>query len=150
MGPKSKTYRSQCGFGLAEMMVVLCITTLALGFAISNARNLENPADVGAQTTLAFFKQLRAKAVNSTQAYTISPANGYRLQVASARTCNETPTVEQGVYLELPRDTRFSSQSWSVCFSSRGLPQTAETVQITHQGMTKQVEVLLGGAIRSL
>ncbi len=143
--------RRQQGMTLVEVLAVLALLGLGLGAAALYLRPLEMPLQTGVALTQGMFDQCRLKAMATTSAYRVSPADSGTLVGASAPSCaSGTWTADPGTTVELPDGVSIDT-GWSVCFSARGVSSDNLTVQLSHAEYgTRQVEVLLGGTTRVL
>ena len=139
------------GFSIIELLVTMAIIGILLGTAISNMMLLERPLVSAASHTAGFLKQARAKAVSTTSAYKVFPADSGSLNVQTGNNCTDATTDEAGFNLEFPSEVYLSDIAWEICFTPRGLAD--DNIVITLQdtsGQTRQVEIYIGGAIRIL
>ncbi len=152
MDPRSSTtdtYQVEQGFSLLELIVAIAISTFLLGTAALHYRDLLNPSQSGAAALGAFFKEARARAVSTTSAYRVQPANPTQVIVYSGSNCSSTPTQDTRLILDLPQYVSLTDISWSTCFQPRGLATDNITATlIDDKGDTHSVEVFLGGAVR--
>lgn len=140
---------------LVEVLVVLGITAIVLTIGTINLRGLNNPLQNGTSQLEGFFKQTRAKAMATTSAYRVRAESPGRLVTEYAGNCNSvTWTADPRLTLELPPGVRVSGTNtpvtWPVCFTSRGLANKNLIVTLSNtKNQTRQVEVMLGGGVRS-
>lgn len=140
----------QHGYSLLELLVTLMILSIAFATAVSNLKTMNRPLHNGAQGTMGFFKQARAKAISTTQAYFVAPTSDTHLKASYGSNCSDSsPTTDQTLFYDLPTGAKLSNTSWSVCFSSRGLANTSQDLTLVDSdSKTKTIQVFLGGAVR--
>ena len=121
------------------------------GMALYSFQGSFNTSEQGAEMIAGFIRQVRAKGVAATSAYTIF-ANGYDQIVSSySDKCSDAlKTPDDTLVLDLPVALELTSSTWSVCFSSRGLADANILLEVfdTKEFEIKEIEVFLGGAIR--
>lgn len=141
--------RSSRGYSAIELLVVLGMTGIFLGMAISNLRELDDPLLNATSQTIGFLKQVRARAFATTSAYTITPTPS-GLVTSFANRCSDVDTTsEPRLSLTMPSGVTITDTSWTVCFSARGLPNDNVLIPLQdHELKTRTVEVMLGGAVR--
>lgn len=142
----------QHGFGAVELLVVLGMVGVFMMMAVSNLRELDDPLLNGSSQLVGFLKQVRAKAFASTSAYTISPDGANRLKTEFAHRCSDVATtLDPKLNLEFPTGVLLTDTGWTLCISSRGLPDANLTIEVAdNEYHSKQVEIMLGGAVRVL
>jgi Tfp pilus assembly protein FimT len=138
------------GFSLVELLVVMGLTMILIGIAVTNLKQLDNPLQNGAAQLLGFIKQVRAKAISSTSAYVIQPFSSTRLITRHGTTCSDpNMTADSRAVLDLPSGAHLTSTNWNLCFSTRGFPDANIEIQLQDVGgSNKTVELMLGGAVR--
>ena len=143
-------YGSENGFTLTELLVVVSLVSVLSGFAFLNTMQLSSPSLNAASEISSFVKKTRAKALASTSAYTITAASTSSLTTTVGTTCAATQTPDSELTLNL-ENASLTDISWSICFSSRGFPNSNVVIPVSdlYEG-ANSVEVLLGGAIRIL
>ena len=146
------TVRSQAGVTLIEMMAVLALAAILLGIGAVYLTPMAAPLKTGTEIVEAAFRQARGRAIATTTAYRVRPTSATEIVGEFAPSCGAgTWTDEPKIYRELPEKATFTSQVWSVCFSPRGVASSNVVVTITHPDFgSRQVEVMLGGAVRIL
>lgn len=141
--------REQEGFTLIELMVVMSISAILLGYSAMHLQELTRPAESAAGQVGSFFKAARAKALSTTSAYTVRPDGAGALVAEASTTCGATTALDSKLSLELPSFVLFTSVGWSVCFDSRGFPDTNLLVEVEDDfGERHSIEVFLGGGVR--
>lgn len=138
------------GFTILELIVVLFITLILATTAIPSFAALKNPLDDGIATTLGVIKQTRAKAIATTSAYKIQASTNSHIYTQYLSKCNaNTSTADSKLTLDLPIGVALTSNTWSICFDSRGFAQSAQNITLYNQnGKMRTIEVFLGGAAR--
>ncbi len=141
--------RHESGMSLLEILVVFFMISVLTSSAVSNLAQIKNPLKDGISQTLGFVKEVRAKALASTAAYTLRPASTGRIVTTTAATCSAVVTTDGGLAIDLPSGVVLSDTSWTICFTSRGLTEGAQSFTITDADSdTETIEVFLGGAVR--
>lgn len=142
----------QNGFSLTEMVITLGFFAVLTASALPNLASLKNPLQSGAETSVGFIKQVRAKATSTTNAYFITVDGNDRLVTAYAENCDMAPeerTDDPTLSLDLPTGVTVVDTNWESCFTSRGLASAASELAIQDIGnRTRIIEVFLGGAVR--
>lgn len=140
------------GITLLEVMITLGIVGILSGIGISNLRQLNTESQNASAYITSFIKQVRARAIAATLAYRIRPTTSSYLIAESASNCSAaTWNLDSRNQLLLPAGTSLSDTSWDICFNSRGFPDGNLEIQVReNNGMTRTVEIMLGGATRSL
>ncbi len=140
------------GFSITELVVVMSLFTIFTSFAVSNLRALDNPLQDSSSEMLGFFKQVRARAVSTTNAYIVEPAGDGHVVTRYAASCSSTTTTaDPQLTVVLPESVALTDISWSVCFNSRGFADDNITVSLQDAYFdSKAVEVYLGGGARLL
>jgi prepilin-type N-terminal cleavage/methylation domain-containing protein len=141
---------SQRGSSLIELLVTVSILGILMASSTSSLRGLHNPLRDGSQQTMGFFKQVRAKAISSTSAYVVSAASAVRIQTMRGSSCATATTLDPAMAIDLPNGATFTDTSWTTCFTPRGLAESniVVTLRGDESGLTRDVEVFLGGAVR--
>lgn len=144
------TASSEIGNSIIELLVVMFLIAVLSKSAISNLAVVKNPLQDGTTQVLGLLKEVRAKSISTTSAYTLSADSSTRLSAEYANTCEATSwTADNKLQLDLPTGVHLTDTSWSVCFTSRGLANDSPTISLENsQGESKIVEVFLGGAVR--
>ncbi|MCB0354957.1 MAG: type II secretion system protein [Bdellovibrionales bacterium] len=143
--------RGQLGYTLIELLVVLSMTSVLLTTATVNLTEMVNPSEQGAATVAAFMKEVRAHALSTTLAFEVYPITTKTLGARFASSCSSASfTNDDSLSLELPQRVDLTDLTWSVCFSPRGFADASILIPLEdHYEGTKDVQVFLGGAIRT-
>lgn len=143
----------QLGTSVLELVVVLGTSSAMLGMAVANYDVLNNPLQNSTNQTIGFFKQVRAKAVSSTSAYRVEQLNDLTLITKTAPSCDSLESeffVDTKLSLEIEKEVRFVTSSFSLCFNARGFADTNKTLPlITRTGILDYANVVIplgGGA----
>jgi len=138
------------GFTMVEVLVVFALTAIMMGIAVSNLKELNSSSRDAASEIVAFLKEIRAKAISTTRAYTVSASGNDTLVARYASVCSDaSPTLDSSARLELPAGTHLTNTAWTICFTSRGLADDAITIPVEDaQSRAETVEIVLGGAAR--
>lgn len=132
-----------------EMMTVLAMIIIITGIALFNFRGLRNPQNASAMEIMSFIKQARSKAVASTQAYTVSANSITKIIAKYSASCSSgNLTTDPLMVVNLPHGASLQNTTWTVCFEARGFSRSAVNIVVTQDGVTKTVQVVLGGAVR--
>lgn len=142
--------RDERGTTLLELIVTMGIATLFAGVAISNIMAMERPLISSSHEIAGLLKQARAKAIGTTNAYTVKPLNATTLIAQYGTSCTAaTQTTDSRFTLELRRDITLTDTSWSVCYSPRGVASNSPTITVMGPDYaSQQIEVFTGGAVR--
>lgn len=139
------------GFSVLELVAVLVIVAIVSVAATIGLKSLNNPLLNAAHQATTFFRQVRARAIATTQAYRITPTSGTRLTTTFGVNCDNTETEDPALFLELPTGASLSDTDWDVCYSTRGVADSNFELAIEDQdGVTRTLEILLGGTVREL
>lgn len=137
---------------MLELLVVMAISTILITTAVSNLKELVNPSQNAAAEIASTIKQARAKAIASTSSYRVQGESATSLKALTGTSCAQDPNdmvEDTKLSLDLASGASFVDPNWFVCFSSRGLPDANVTIQVRdNYSTTKEVEVMLGGAVR--
>jgi prepilin-type N-terminal cleavage/methylation domain-containing protein len=143
------------GFTLLEVLVAMAISGIILGIVSFQYLSLQNDVGFASQNLVSALKRVRSKALASTYFYTVKPTSVSRVTVTYAGSCS-APTAEQQVdttlEFNLESPVAFTSMTWTICFTPRGITSDSATITIRDgvSGVTKSVEVVIGGAMRVL
>ena len=142
---------SHRAFSLLELLVVMALGSILLGVALFNAKDYENQALTAASSFAGYLKTVRAKALATTYAYTLSAESPTQVVAKYSSTCSsETQTDDIAMNFILPAGTQFSEIPWSLCFTARGLSDSSQSISIQDHSYAKTVQIVLGGAVRVL
>ena len=137
------------GYSVVELLVALAIAGIMVGIGVYNFRDLNQPAEDGAVEFAGFVRRVRAKGLATTYAYTLSPSTVSRVTTTYGISCTSTAqTADSRLVLDLPSGASFSSLTWSVCFSPRGISTTGATVNVRDATVNKVVEIAAGGGTK--
>lgn len=138
------------GFTLIELMVTLGVSGILSGMALMGIKELDDPLKNGSAQLASFFKQVRARSLSSTQAYTLVPDGHYGVQTQHADKCGDSPqVVDATLRLDLPTGASIPDVDWSLCYNARGLPDGNLEIEVYDgRGQYRTLEVFLGGAVR--
>ena len=139
---------SERGFTLTEVLVAMSLAAILSGMAALNLMELSDPAYSAASEISGYLKRVRAKALATTSAYTISASTTDTLIATFGNTCAGAQTDEPELTLVL-ENADLTDVSWELCFTSRGFPNANVLIPVvdSYSG-NRTVEVLLGGSIR--
>ncbi|MCO6431662.1 MAG: prepilin-type N-terminal cleavage/methylation domain-containing protein [Deltaproteobacteria bacterium] len=137
------------GFSVLELLVVMGISAIIFSLAVLDTKSYGNQALNGASTLMGFLKSSRAKALATTQAYTLTATSPTHVASAYSTNCaSATQTLDPALSLDLPDGAVFTATPWTVCFTPRGLSDSSIDIQVQDQHSAHTVQVVLGGAIR--
>lgn len=137
------------GVTLPELLVVLAILALTLVASVAAFGSLLAPVRRGAELVESLLLQARARAMVTTSAQRVHPADAGTLVVEHAASCaSETWTPEPELGVDLPRGVRLAEIDWSVCFDSRGIASDNIELTVTDGERRSHLEILAGGAVR--
>lgn len=159
--------QTQAGFTLLEMLVVMAVLGIILSLGVSSYLSTRNPPREAARTVHAALFTLRSQAMSNTQARRLVLVNEQELVLQSALRCSETDQsrwtrigtipIERGnrpltliTNNPTPADPTVPSGTLLVvCYTPRGLASRAGFLGITDGRRTHEVEVALGGGLRT-
>lgn len=137
------------GTTLLELLTVVSLAAILSTVAVSNLSVLNTPAATGTAALVGFLKETRAKAMNTTMAYTVKPSSNRVVVTTYAKTCAAAPqTKDNAMTLTLPRGATLRSTTWSFCYGTRGLVDTSLDIVVGDSEGSKTVQVGLGGGVR--
>jgi Tfp pilus assembly protein FimT len=144
--------RRDKGYTLMELLVAMAFAVVMTGIVAPKLADYQRPADDAISSFRGFLKVARGKAIARTVAYTVSATSPTRAVAVFGQNCSDpSPQSDPKLILDLKRGATFSSTAWSVCFTSRGIASNNLVVEIQDiDGLRKQVEIMLGGAVRLL
>lgn len=148
--PPSPFGEGQSGMSILELLVCLLIFGLMVSTAITNVNQIQNPLEDSVAGAVSFLKQVRARGLETTYAYTIKPGNSTSLGARYSVRCDSTTsTADPSLSYTTVGGVTFASTTWSVCFDSRGLANGSQTFVLRNgAGEQRTVEVFMGGAVR--
>ena len=141
---------SQRGFSIFEVVATMGLMSVMAGVSVMNLKVLRDPLKNGSEQLSAFFKQVRAKAVATTSAYTIVPTSSGSFITRYSSSCSDAGTTDDAnLTTELPSGAYVTDTDWTLCYSPRGIADGNLTVEVRDlDGQYKNLEVFLGGAVR--
>lgn len=147
-----KGFRGNQGFTLLELVAALGLLAVLSYVAVNKLKELDNPLKNSAAELEGFIKQVRARAISTTSAYTIQAVSSQFIRTTYADSCvDTTQTTDWSLTLRLPNGAKLSDTSWSICFAPRGLPDSNVVIDLEDTGgETRSLEVYLGGAVKQL
>jgi type IV fimbrial biogenesis protein FimT len=142
----------ESGMTLVEALAVLAIFGILIGISAVYLTPMEAPLKTGSEILETTFRQARASAIAKTSAYRVRPSSAGEVVGEYAASCGSASWIEEPkLYRDLPEEVTFPDQSWTVCFSPRGVASANVVVTLSHPELgTRQVEVMLGGVSRVL
>lgn len=142
--------KAERGITLVELVMAVSLMSVVMGIAVANIKNFQDPLQSGADQMAAYFRQVRARGMSATLAYTVGPTSNRNLSASYSNKCSDaTKTLDSSQDTSLPSGATLSDTTWTVCFNSRGLPDANLVVTLQDvDGRTKDVEVYLGGAVK--
>ncbi len=136
-------------FSVAELLVVMSLVGILSLIAVLNLKDLVSPTQSATDQVLSVYKLAKAKSIANLVAYQLIP-NGNSQVVASYRkSCDSADAWvdDQRLTFDLPVGATFTTTTWSVCIDSRGFPNNEEFYITDTTGLTKKIEIFLGGGI---
>jgi len=134
------------------VLVVVALIAVALGIALVRFDGTAPPLQTAGELVEGMLQHTRARAMAKTTPHRLRPISSTTLIVESGASCSAGPwTLEPDLQLELPDGVTVSNTTWDVCFVSRGT--STQNLVITlddYDGGSRQLEVLLGGAVQWL
>lgn len=141
--------RPQRGFTILELLTVMAIGSILAGIAVLNLNAFANPSNNGALELMGFIKRARAKAMATTQAYTVAPTSSNSIVARYAASCSDTTwTDDTELYTTLPSGASLDDTNWEICYSSRGLSADSADITVRDSRATRLVQIVLGGGVR--
>ncbi len=138
------------GFSLVELMVVLSVTSILLGFGVYGIHTLVNPATTASEELISILKVVRSKAISNTVSYKLEPNGTHQLVASFRNDCNSAdPWVSDGqLTLNLPNGSYLGDDNWVICYDTRGFPDANVVFDVRENGGTeKTIEIYLGGGL---
>ena len=149
---KYRNRRSNAGFSLIEMIVVLAVMGTLMGIAALNLKPFADPLHDAVARLEGFAKQARSKAMANTLAYRIFVTDG-RVYAKYAYRCSDAHwTIDPKLDMKLPSGVSVRptppGRNW-VCFNSRGYTSRSRAWKLQDtRGRSKKVTVFMGGAVK--
>lgn len=138
------------GFSLVELLMVLSLTSILMGFGVYEIKEFINPAVSASDELVTLLKVVRAKAISNTVSYRLKP-NGNKQLVASFRTDCFSSDPWQGdgeLTMDLPAGAYLNETDWEVCYDTRGFPDSNIVFDVRENGgSSKTIEIYLGGGL---
>lgn len=140
--------QNESAFTLMDLLVAVTLAGILGGFATLNLMEVSNPSRSAASEVATYIKQIRARALATTSAYTITPSGANSIVATFGNTCADIQTPDAEMTLNIT-NASITNLAWSVCYNSRGFPDANVSIPVTdvYSGAAT-VEVLLGGSIR--
>ena len=143
------------GFTMLETLFSVAILAILLLFIPPAIKELNSASQNGAFQLLAYIKTMRAQAISTTSAYTMSRAGDNSIIVTFGDTCNSVDQVSETQWtFTLPRGATFidppadpDAPGWPYCINQLGLGDQNFLVEIRDDRATRAIELQLGGAI---
>lgn len=149
MNSRSRKLFHERGFSLIETLATFTILSIIMGIASYNFSASQDAAGNGANELIGLLKRARAKGLNSTLSYTLTPASSKNIIAKYSATCADAvKTTDPDLQLRLPGTAQLVATNWSVCYNTRGLSTSSLNILVRDNYRTKTVEVALGGGVR--
>jgi type II secretion system protein H len=147
--------RSQQGFSLIELLIVMMIIGIIAGLAVVGLRGLRNDLGNSASQLEAQVKLARARAMTTTRAYRLVQVSDKRIEAEWSFRCSDDNgwTNDARIWFELPTrveisETQKVQDNIIICFTSRGIATTNPVLTLQdNKGDTAELEIFLGGAV---
>jgi len=144
-----KKFKQNRGFSVTELLVVMALIITLFSARLFDSKRYANQALNGASSVMGFLKMVRAKALATTHAYTVSATSNTHIKTTYGTTCTATTqTNDTQLVLDLPQGAILTSTTWTLCYTTRGFSDTSLSISISDASHTKVVEVVLGGGVR--
>jgi Tfp pilus assembly protein FimT len=139
------------GYTINELLVTMMLVSISSMIALSNLKQLEDPVNSSTAELISFFKLVRAKAISTTSAYTVTAQSNSKIITTVANVCSSNDQVtDNKVVLNLPLGASLTDTAWVVCFNSRGLPDANIQIGISGESGLRTIEVYLGGGVQEV
>lgn len=139
---------------MIEMLATLALIGILSGIALYHLKDLDDPLDNSTTQLIAFFKQVRVRAISTTSAYVVQPSSQGYIQGSYSDRCSDADTdrvIDNSVFFKFPAGARLYDTDWSVCFGPRGLPDSNLRIPIADSGSrVRWIEVFLGGGVKEI
>jgi prepilin-type N-terminal cleavage/methylation domain-containing protein len=137
------------GFSLLELLIVIALSSIMMGFAYLNTNEARDDLNYSADLVVSLLKKARSKSISTTRAYTIYPTSNSRIASKYSDKCTDTSFQnDPSMLLVLPRGVLLANTTWSLCISPRGIAKSSVDILILEGSRNKTVQVALGGAVR--
>ncbi|MGI6525600.1 MAG: pilus assembly FimT family protein [Bdellovibrionota bacterium] len=140
------------GFSLVEVLAVLGLISALFSMAVFDFRHLDDAGRNGAKELSSFLKEVRARAMSLTLAYTIEPISPTEVIALSSNNCTSTDLTEDPeLKLVLPKGAYLVTTDWSICYGTRGIADTSLDIELSsnrNSHRSETVQVVLGGGVR--
>lgn len=135
---------------MLEILVCLLIFGLMASTAITSVSQIQNPLEDSVSGSVSYLKQVRARALETTYAYTVTPGSNSALGARYSVRCDSaTKTADPGLSYQTASGVTYTDTTWSVCFDSRGLASGAQSFLLRNgSGQQRTIDVFMGGAVR--
>lgn len=134
---------------ILELMTVLFIVSLISATVVTNIKDINRPLTNAGFEITHYLRLVRSRSVSQTSYLKVAPVSLFKLAAYSGDSCDAATTALSDLTLTLPNDTRLLSNSWSVCFTPRGLSSASEIFQIEDEGSNvRSIQVALGGGVQ--
>lgn len=146
----SRSVHSEAGFTLLDVVVSIGLIAVLSTLAVTQLKELDNPVKNASSGIIGYFKQVRARAISTTSAYSVSATSSGRIEAVYGKSCETTVTPDPKLILDLPTGAAISDISWSICFNGRGLPDSNIQITVSGESETRTLEVFLGGGVKEV
>jgi len=145
---KINLIKEERGITLIEMLVSITIVAIVTVMAAPSLLELNDASNNGSLQFLGYAKNVKARAMSTTSAVTVTPTSSRTLVATSGTSCNDsTQSSESRLNFTLPKGANFTNSNWSFCFNQYGLTDNNFTINIQDKDSVEEIEIMLGGAV---
>ena len=147
---KNNLIANERGFTLFEIMITVVIVAIVTAMAAPALLELNDASNNGSLQFLSYTRNVKARAMSTISAITVTPTSSTTLVATSGATCNDpVQNSESRLNYTLPKGANFTSSNWSFCFNQYGLTNSNFLISISDDDSIQDVEIMLGGAVRA-
>ncbi|MCC6931634.1 MAG: prepilin-type N-terminal cleavage/methylation domain-containing protein [Deltaproteobacteria bacterium] len=136
------------GYSLLEMIVVLGLISLLSSFATAKLTAQRGDLDTAASQAAGFVRQVRAKAISTTQAYIVEREDDNHLIAKSSASCDDDPSdfqIDTKLSLDIHKRVRLNPFV-NLCISSRGLLRSPSWLFLSYKDFSHSQSIEVGAA----
>ncbi len=137
------------GFSLLELLVVMSLASIVMSIAVFGFKDLVSPTQSATDQVISMYKLAKAKAISNLVAYQLAPNGNKQMKASFRASCDSSDSwvVDGNLTFNLPTGANFTTTTWSICIDAQGFPNNEELYITDQSGLTKKIEVFLGGGI---